>query len=439
MEELFKAYAIRGNYPNEITEDFAYKLGRAVAAYFADEEIVIGRDVRIGSDKLADALMKGIVDQGSTALNIGVCSTAVVQLAAQEYPAVMVTAAQDLKEYNGFVIYLKGGVLLSLPDGLGAIKQLMEQKKWQKPKRKGKISRRDFASKYVALTRESKGKLKSLKIVVDAGNGVAGLIVPKLFARLPVKVVPLFFDPDGNFPNRPPNPFKPGALDALSKAVRQHKAHLGVAYDGDADRVLFVDERGIFVRADCILALLAQQALKEHPHAKILYDLRSSRVVKERVTDLGGVAIMTRVGYSYVTQVLKDEDALLAGELNGQYYFKDFFFSQNADIAVFLLLNLLSSERKPLSSIVKPLQRYAGSNEISFVAKDTSKILKDIEDEYAEKGGKVYTIDGLSVEFPDWWFNLRPSHSEPYLRLNVEAKTKALLDRKIAELKRLLT
>ncbi len=439
MEEFFKAYAIRGNYPHQMTEDFAYRLGRSAAVYFAGADVVVGRDARIGSDELADALMRGLVDQGSAALNIGVCSAAVVQLAAQDYPAVMVSAAQDLKEYNGFVLYSKGGILLSLPDGLSAIKSLMEQGKWQKPKRKGKVGRRDYAGKYVALTREFKGKLKPLKVVVDAGNGVAGLLVPKLFARLPVKVIPLFFEPDGSFPNRPPNPFKPGALDALSKAVRQNKADLGVAYDGDADRALFVDERGVFVRADCVLALLAQQVLKEHPHAKVLYDLRSSQVVKEHVTSLGGVAIMTRVGYSYVTQVLKDENALLAGELNGQYYFRDFFFSQNADMAVFLLLNLLSSERKPLSALAKPLQKYAGSPEMSFGIKDAAKTLKAVEDDYAKKGGKVFTIDGLSVEFPDWWFNLRPSHSEPYLRLNVEAKTKALLDRKLAELKRLLT
>ncbi len=438
VEGLFKAYDIRGIYPAELNEGFAHKLGRAVAMYFTGEDIIVGYDARLGSERLARAVMEGITSQGSDAIDIGLCSTPMAYFASQEHPAVMITASHNPKEYNGFKICAKGGMPLGFPDGLTNIKHLMERAEFGRPKRKGKVRRKDIIPKYAAHVRRWKGKLKKLTVVMDAGNGVQGRIIPEVFARLPVKIIPLFFELDGNFPDRGPNPIKPDALVALAKAVKQQKAQLGIAFDGDGDRVVFVDERGMIARPDHILALLAQHLLKKNPHAKVLYDLRSSRIVKEHVTALGGVPMMTRVGHTYITQIMQDEDALLAGELSGHYYFRDNFFADNGDIPALLMMNLLSEEKKPLSKLLAQLQKYHNSGELNFTVADTATVLKLVEGTYAAKGD-VYNIDGLSVEFEDWWFNLRPSHTEPVLRLNVEAKTKALLDKKVAEVKRLIS
>ena len=437
MEQLFKAYDIRGRYPMEISEDFARKLGKALALYFANEDIIVGRDARLGSEKLAKAVIEGVTDLGSNAVDIGLCSTPMAYFAAQEHPCVMITASHNPKEYNGFKICAKGGLPLGLSDGLSQLRTLMERGEFGRPKHKGKARRKDILAKYVAHVKQFKGKLKSLKVVMDAGNGVQGALIAKVFARLPVKIIPLFFEPDGNFPNRSPNPLKEGALIALQKAVKQNKADLGIAFDGDGDRVVFVDEKGAIARPDHVLALFAEYALSEHPHAKFLYDLRSSRIVNEHVRNNGGVAIMTRVGHTYVSHVMQEENALIAGELSGHYYFRDNFNADNGDIAALLMLNVLSAAKKPLSKLLAPLHKYFNSGELNFTVENTTQTLKKVEAQYVDHG-KSYHIDGLSVEFPDWWFNLRPSNTEPVLRLNVEANTKALLDRKLAELKRLL-
>ncbi len=438
MEKLFKAYDIRGIYPSELTLDFAYKLGRAVAMHFTNETIVVGRDARIGSDRIAERLIAGINDQGSNVIDIGLCSTPMLYFATQESPGVMITASHNPKEYNGFKICAKGGNPLGFPDGLSPIKSLIEQANFGRPKHKGKMRKKNILPDYVAFVRQFKGKIRKLKVVIDAGNGTEGFVAQKVFARLPAKIIPLFFEPDGSFPNRPPNPLKQGALDKLSKAVKQHKADFGVAFDGDADRVVFVDEKGKIARPDHILVLLAQYLLEKNPHAKILYDVRCSRIVKEKVAEMGGVAIMTRVGHTYISHILREENALIAGELSGHYYFRESFFADNGDIPVILLMNLLSSEKKSLSKLLAPLQKYFNSGEISLPADNKAEIMRKTEAEYADKG-KIYHIDGLSVEFPDWWFNIRSSHTEPVLRLNVEAGTKAMLDRKVSELKKLLS
>jgi phosphomannomutase len=437
MENLFKAYDIRGVYPSELTLDFAYKLGKAAAIHFTNETIIIGRDARIGSDKLAERLIAGINDQGSDVIDLGLCSTPMLYFATQENPGIMITASHNPREYNGFKVCAKGGNPLGFPDGLSPIKAIMEQANYGRPKHKGKHKKKNILNEYSAFIKKFKGRQKSLKVVVDAGNGIQGIIVPKVFARLPVKIIPLFFDLDGNFPNRPPNPIREGALEKLSKAVKQHKANFGAAFDGDGDRIVFVDEKGNVVRPDHTLALLSVHLLKENPHAKVLYDLRSSRIAKEKATEAGGVAIMTRVGHTYIAQTMKEENALIAGELSGHYYFRESFFSDNGDIPLMLMMNLVSEQKKPLSKLLAPLDKYFNSGELNFPIENKDTVMKKIEEEYCDKG-RVFHIDGLSVEFPDWWFNIRGSHTEDVLRLNVEANTKALLDRKVAELKKLL-
>ncbi len=437
MEKLFKAYDIRGIYPSELTLDFAHRLGKAVAMCFTNEDIVVGRDARIGSDKLAAELIRGITEQGANVIDIGLCSTPMLYFATQENPGIMVTASHNPKEYNGFKICAKGGNPLGYPDGMTPIKLAMENREFGKPKHKGKSRHKDILAKYSAHVKQFKGKLKSLKVVMDAGNGIQGLIIPKVFSRLPAKIIPLFFEPDGNFPNRSPNPIREGALDKLSKAVKENKAAFGVAFDGDGDRVVFVDEKGRAARPDHILVLLARHLLKQNPHARVLYDARCSRIVKEKITEAGGVAIMTRVGHTYITHTMKEEDALLAGELSGHYYFRENNWTDNGDIPALMMMNIIAEEKKPLSKLLAQLDKYFNSGELNFRVENKQYKLDKIEKEYSDKG-KVYHIDGLTVEFPDWWFNLRPSNTEPVLRLNVEANTKAMLDRKLAELKRLL-
>jgi len=434
MEELFRQYGISGVYPQQVSEEFAYKVGRAIAMLLAVEEIIVGRDCRIGSDKLAESLIKGITDQGRHAVNIGLCSMPMFVFATQQGPGVLVTSPHYGKEHNGFTVCQQGGQPLTHATGLDTIRQLVEKNKFEKPKKKGKTKRRDVMSKYVTHVRQFKGRLKKLKIVIDAGNGLAGLVVPKVFGRL-VNVIPLFFELDGNFPNRDPMPIKEN-LSALCKAVKQHKAQLGVAYDNDCDRVAFVDEHGVVARPDHILALLAQQLLKQQPHAKVLHDVRCSRIVKEHVTRLGGVPIITRVGNTFMNEIMKDEGAIVGGELSAHYYFRDNFCADSGDIAVLLMMSLVSEERKPLSKLLAPLQKYVSVNELKFEAKDPARVLKKVEQEFSEKGN-VYSIDGLSIEFPDWWFNLRPVDNT--LSLNIEAASKSLLDRKLAELRRLLS
>ncbi len=434
MEELFREHSIVGIYPDQITEDLAYKTGRAIALYFLEQEIVVGRDMRIGSDKLSASLIKGITDQGKTAIDIGLCSMPVFVFATQQVPGVIVTSPHYTKTHNGFTICSQGGSPLSLPNGLSEIKKLLEENKFSKLKKRGKSRKRDVMGKYVKHVRSFKGKLKKLKVVIDAGNGMAGHVVPKVFNRL-VKVIPLFFELDGTFPNRNPRPTKE-TLSALIKEVKKNKANLGIAYDSDCDRVVFVDERGILIKPDFILALLAQQIIKKNPYAKVLYDVRCSRVVKEYITKLGGVPVMTRIGTTFMNETMQDEDALLGGETTSHYYFRDNFHSDNGDIAVIMIMSLISEERKPLSKLAAPLHKYFGSEEIKFVSDGHESKLKKAEKMYGSKG-QVYNIDGLSIEFKDWWFNVRPKDNE--LLLVVEANTKSLLDRKVAELKRILS
>jgi len=435
-EYLFKAYDIRGVYPDELTEDFALKLGKALSIQLAGQDIMVGRDCRIGSDKLADALMQGIISQGSNAINIGFCTTPMSYFAAQQGHTVMITASHNPKKYNGFKICGKGSLAVG-GNGLSILKDLVLRNQFPKAKKKGRIKKKDIGRSYLNHVKKFGKKIKkSLKIVVDAGNGMAGLTAKKI---IPCHVIPLFFEQDGNFPNRPPNPLKPGALDKLSEAVKKNKADLGVGYDGDADRVVFVDSRGAIIPGDIILVILAQHYLKKHQFAKILYDATSSWIVREAVVAMDGVAIMTRIGHTYINEIMRQEDALLAGEVSGHYYFKDNFYTDSGDIAVRELLEAISTEKKSLTKLASPWMKYARSGTLSFPAENPLAVMSKIEKHFQGSGAKIYEVDGVSVEFPDWWFNLRGSNTEPLIRLHVEAKTKANLDRKVAELRKLIS
>jgi len=429
---IFKAYDIRGIYPSELDEETAFRLGRALVVFFKAKKLIVGRDVRLSSEALHASIVEGALTQGATVVDIGICSTPMLYFASREGDAVMVTASHSPKDYNGFKVCRKNAVPVGIESGLAEIEKLVAANKWQAAT-KGTLSRKDILKDYVAdVARYANLSGKKPKIVVDAGNGAAGISVTPLAKALGIQLIPLFFEADGNFPGRGPNPLLEGATKKLQDAVKKHNADCGVAYDADCDRVFFVDETGALIQADLITALIAEELLKKKPNATILYDLRSSRSVKEHIDAVGGKAMVTRVGHSFIKQTMREQNAIFAGELSGHYYFQSNNYADSGDITMVLLASLLASSGKKLSQLVTPLKKYVASGEINFEVKDKDGVIHKLHERFSS--GTQSTLDGLSVDYDDWWFNVRPSNTEPLLRLNVEADNKKLLDEKVKEL-----
>ncbi|MEM4282740.1 MAG: phosphomannomutase/phosphoglucomutase [Candidatus Woesearchaeota archaeon] len=437
MYEIFKAYDIRGIYPSELDEQIARRIGRAFVSALGSKKVIVGRDCRISSPKLAAALIEGILEQGADVIDIGLCSTPMIYFASQSADAIMVTASHNPKEYNGFKLCKKGGIRIAQKSGISKIEQIFKQGKFVPvAKAKGKHFKRHLLPSYVFHVLKFARGIKKLKLVVDGGNGMAGLTFPAIARRLPCKVIPLCFKLDGNFPNHPPNPFLTGVLKELQERVVKEGADLGIAFDADCDRVAFVDEKGKIARGDLIALLIARDILKRKAGAKIFCDVRCSRVVEEEIKRLGGRFERSKVGHAFIANKMRKEDAEFAGELSEHYYFKENFYCDSGDIAVIHMLNILSEEKKPLSALIKPFQRYYQSGELSFEA--SQQVAKRIVSVLVEiySSGRQSRLDGLTVEYKDWWFNIRPSHTEAMIRLNVEAKTKKLLDKRLEEIKK---
>jgi len=435
--EIFKAYDIRGIYPTEIYPELVYKIGRAFVSWRKKELVVVGRDCRIGSEELHKALVKGLTDQGANVIDIGLCSTPMLYYASKMGDAIMVTASHNPKQFNGLKMCKKGAVAVSGANGLNKIQAILDDGKFEKAK-KGKARKKTIIAGYVKEVKKFAKKIKKFKAVIDIGNGMSSITAQKIFGRI-LKASYLFPKMDGNFPNHEPNPMKPESLVALKKEVVKQKANIGIIFDGDVDRVVFVDEKGNDVRADFITILVARELLKKYPNHKILYDVRSSWAVREEITKDGGIPIMTRIGHSYIKTVMREEESIFAGELSGHYYYKDFMFADNADITALLVLSLMTSEKKTLSKLVAPLKKYYQSGELNFSVENKEAVIQKLEDAYVKKAHKLHKIDGLSIEFENWWFNARPSGTENVLRLNIEAKTQKLLEEKKRELVRQLT
>lgn len=429
---IFKAYDIRGTVPDQFNPEIAEKIGRAFVTFLGCGEVVVGRDVRDSGGPIFDGLAAGITAQGADVIDIGRCDTPMLYFSAQGHPAaLMVTASHNPKEYNGIKLCRENAMPISGDTGIKDLERIVSEGSYAPSSKKGKITRADTKTKFIEFTRGflkvSGGK--RIKMVVDGANGAGTLTFPEIFAGLPLDFIPLFMEPDGNFPNHEANPLIDENLRDLQAKVVETGADLGVAIDGDADRCIFVDETGAIHRADTVGSLVALDLMKRHPGATILYDLRSSRAVREAVEAAGGNAIQCRVGHAFIKKQMREHNAAFACELSGHFYFRDHYFTESSAIAAMSIVNLLDAEGKPLSSLVREVSRYSQSGEINFEVRDKDSILKRLETVYP--GGRVGRLDGLSVDFDDWWFNVRASNTEPLLRLNLEAPTEAeMLEKK---------
>ena len=436
---IFKAYDIRGIYPKELDEDIAYKIGRATAYFLKAKQIVVGRDIRLSGKRLFDALAEGITDQGVDVIDIGLCSSPMLYFAVNFLKAkgsVMVTASHNPKEYNGFKFTRENAIPISEDTGIKDVERLVNKNQFKDAQKKGKIIKKEVLSDYTNFVLKFAKNIKPLKVVIDTANGMGGLEVPKVFEKLKCEVIPLFFKLDGTFPNHDPNPLKGESLRFLIEKIKKEKADLGIAFDGDADRVFFTTEQGEIIPADFITCLIAKEMLKHHPKEKILYDLRSSWIVKETVEEAGGKASMSRVGHAFIKEQLRKENGIFAGELSGHFYFRDAFYTDSGIIAVIWILNLLSAENKKFSELIKHLKKYYASGEINSEVEDKEGKMKELANLY--KDGKISWLDGIRVDFDNWWFNVRPSNTEPLLRLNLEAKSKEFMEKKRDEILRVI-
>jgi len=437
---IFKAYDIRGVYPNEIDEDIVYKIGAAFTRIFKVKNIFVGYDMRVSSPKLFAALTRGIADCGINVTDCGMVSTPFFYyiLGSQNAEAgIMITASHNPKQYNGCKMCFGGTNPVNYATGLSKIESELNREIKLAGKR-GFISKRNFMDDYIKFLLKFTEGVEGFKIVADAGNGMCGIETRKVFDKLNCKLIPMYFDPDGTFPNHEANPLKPENMKALQERVKLEKADIGIAFDGDGDRVMFVDENAEIIPSDLITAIIAQSFLKKEKGAVIAYDLRSSWAVKETIESNGGKALMCRVGHSFIKQQMRENNVIFAGELSGHMYFKDSYIAENSLLAAFKIMQLMKSEKKKLSELIKPLKKYFSSGEINFEVKEKEGKIREIEEIYSKGAANIFKLDGLSIEYNDWWFNVRPSNTEPVLRLIIEAKTKELMEQKKDEISRII-
>jgi len=433
VAEIFKAYDVRGVYPQELNPEIAYKIGRALVVYLKAKQVVVGRDMRISSPALASAIIDGILDQGADVCDIGLVSTDSLYFAVGKsgYDAgVMVTASHNPPEYNGFKLCRQEARPLSMDQGIGEIRDLVLRDQFPDPPSPGTVHSKEILNDFAdhVLSMIDTKSVRPLKVVVDAGNGMAGKVVPAVFGRLPLQVVPLYFELDGRFPNHLANPLEPENVVDLRHAVLEHKADLGIAFDGDADRMFILDENGQFVGGDMITALVSKSLLRKHPGASIVYNLICSRAVPETIEREGGKPIRSRVGHSFIKAKMREHDAIFGGEHSGHFYFRDNWYADSGIIAALTVIELLSQEGVTMSEALKPLDTYFRSGEINSEVADQQAVLRRLESRFSD--GELDYLDGLTVSYPDWWFNVRPSNTQPLLRLNVEANDPALLEEK---------
>jgi len=435
--DIFKSYDIRGIYPSELNEDIARSIGRAFADFLDAPTIAIGRDMRLSSEPLFRALADGITMQGADVVDLGLTTTDELYFAVGHfgYPGgVMITASHNPKQYNGFKLCRADAVPLASDTGVFAIRDLVQADRFVAAPKRGQITAKDALPAFAqhCLSFIDVAAIKPLTIAIDAGNGMAGLVVPAIFKHLPVKLIPLYFELDGSFPNHPASPIEPENMVELQKAVVSHGADLGAAFDGDADRVFITDEHGTLVGGDMVTALVARNLLRRKPGATILYNLICSRTVPEVIKRNGGVPVRTRVGHSYIKAIMREQNAIFGGEHSGHFYFRDNYYADSGLIALLVLLELISLEGKPVSELLKPLDSRVRSGEINSQVADAPAKLAALERRYAD--AQQDHLDGLTIQYPTWWANVRPSNTEPLLRLNVEADDPATLAAKRDEL-----
>ncbi len=436
--DIFKAYDIRGLYPAEINETVARLIGRGFAAYLQTATIGMSRDMRVSSPALASAFIDGVREQGTDVIDYGMMATDMLYFAVVRDGlggGAQVTASHNPKQYNGVKMVRAGALPLSGDAGIGDIRDMIAGDRVPAAvARRGSLSARHLVPEYLekVMSFIDPTAVKPFSVVLDAGSGMAALTAPAVFERLPCKTTELCCEIDGTFPNHEANPLiEENRRDITAEVIRQ-KADIGIAWDGDADRCFFIDGSGEFISGDFVTALLAEAFLLKHPGSTIIYDLRASHAVRDVVARYGGRALMNRVGHAFIKRRMREEDAIFGGEVTGHYYFRDFYYADNGLIPALLILELMSKKNRSLRDLLQPFrERYFISGEINTKLGSMQEVpekLSVIEARYTDAA--LARLDGLSVDYPDWHFNLRPSNTEPLLRLNLEATSPALMEKK---------
>ncbi len=434
--DIFKAYDVRGTYPDQLNEEAFHSIGRAYAAFLGESRVVIGRDMRLSGPALSKAFTAGLNEQGADVTDIGLCSTDELYFASGrlDLPGAMFTASHNPREYNGLKLCRREARPISIDTGLAEIRDMALSGRFPAPARVGTVEETSMLEQYVDHVTGfiDIDRIGPLKVVVDAGNGMAGLIIPPIFDRLPCELVPRCFELDGSFPHHQPSPIEPENIKLLSGWVLEADADIGMAFDGDADRCFLVDDKGMPISGAVTNALICRRILQRHPGEKIIYNVINSWVVPETIEEYGGIPIRERVGHSFIKQTMLETGAIYAGEHSGHYYFRDNYRADSGIIAGLIVLEIMSMEGRPLSEILEPFKKYAASGEINSEVADKQAKLDELAERYSD--GKQDFLDGITVEYRDWWFNVRPSNTEPLLRLNVEARKPRLLEEKRDEL-----
>jgi phosphomannomutase len=431
---VFKAYDVRGLYPEELDEAGAYAIGRAYIEQFAAARVAVGRDMRLSSPSMAAAALEGAADAGADVLDLGMVGTEMLYFAVGDLEldgGIMVTASHNPKQYTGMKIVRGGALPVGGESGLLDVRDRAVAGAWHDAAR-GTIREEDIWDRYVerVLSFVDVSSLKPLRVVIDAANGMAGTMLPRVLERLPmVDVVRCYFEPDGTFPNHEPNPLLPENRAFIIETTRTSNADFGVAFDGDADRCFFVDDTGDFVPGDFTTALFAQAILGREPGGKVIYDVRASWAVPEAIRAAGGVPLINRVGHAFIKQRMREEHAVFGGEVSAHYYFRDFSQADSGTVPFLLMCELVSRHGKLSAALAPFRERYFITGEINTPVADVPAKLAELEERFGGEG-TVTHLDGLSVEFDDWHFNVRPSNTEPLLRLNLEALSQELMNEK---------
>ena len=439
--KVFKAYDVRGIYPHELDEDGGYAIGRAYVEHFEPRRIAVGRDMRLSAPQMAQATIAGARDGGADVVDLGMAGTEMVYFAVGELGldgGIAVTASHNPKEYTGMKIVRRGALPVGGDSGLRDVRDramaipARSRSQVPEPAKRGAVAEHDIWPAYVerVLSFVDVDAIRPLRVVIDAANGMAGAMLPPVIERLPLDPVTCHFTPDGSFPNHEPNPLLPENREFIVRTTLDERADFGVAFDGDADRCFFVDDAGDFVPGDFATALFAESILAHEPAAKVIYDVRASWAVPETIERAGGVPLVNRVGHAFIKHRMRKEDAVFAGEVSGHYYFRDFCQADTGVVPFLLMLELVSRAGRPLSEILRPFrERYFITGEINSTVSDVPLKLQELKERFGPEG-RVSHLDGLSVEAGDWHFNVRPSNTEPLLRLNLEARSERLMEQK---------
>lgn len=423
----FKAYDIRGKVPSELNNELGYKIGRAFSKLTQAKKIVIGYDIRKSSLEISEALKNGLTDSGADVIDIGLCGTEMIYFSTPFFDAdggIMITASHNPSEYNGMKFVAKGSVPVGYDSGLNEVeKMIVNNELGEISKTKGTVTKKEVMKEFITHLSQfyDAKKINSLKVVVNAGNGCAGLALDSLESKLPVKMIKMFNNPDGNFPNGVPNPMLEENRKPTIEIIKRENADLGVAWDGDYDRCFFFDEHGNFIEGYYIVGLLAKSILKNHPGEKIVHDPRLVWNTIEVVEKSGGKTVISKSGHAFIKQKMREVNSIYGGEMSAHHYFRENAYSDSGMIPFLLILQLMSEEKKKLSELVdEMIADYPCSGEINSTINDPAGKIKEIEKKYSD--GKIDHLDGVSIEYPDWRFNLRMSNTEPILRLNVESR-----------------